>query len=412
MGRRRGSGEGSIYEIKARRLWCAAITVTTSAGRKRKWLYGKTRREVQEKLASATVARQHGTIALERPTLARFVERWLRIERRPSTQEVYAGYCRREIIPALGHLRIDEITVGDVANMLSAMLERGLSPQTVAHVRAVLRSTLAQAMREELVFRNVASIAKPPAAVEPYEGRILTLAEARRFLAAADQDRLAALYYVGLSMGLREGEALALRWQDIDFEARTMHVRHTLQRVRRADRRRQGDGEGLVLLPTKTRRSKQKLPIPEVCLRALRAHRARQLEERLAAGALWRDLDFVFTTPLGRPLHSKNVAVNSFRPVCERAGVPYSTRERQRGPTDDRGLRLYDLRHSCASLLIAAGVPLRVVQDVLRHTNIRTTADRYTHLVPQVVSEAMTAMDRTLMIDDAVLDASGDPAIS
>ena len=151
-----------------------------------------------------------------------------------------------------------------------------------------------------------------------------------------------------------------------------------------------------MLLPTKTRRSKQKLPIPEVCVRALRAHRTRQLEERLAAGPLWQEADFIFTTPLGRPLHAKNVIADSFHSVCERAGIPYSTRERQRGSADERGLRLYDLRHSCASLLIAAGVPLRVVQDVLRHTNIRTTADRYTHLVPQVVSEAMSAIDHAL----------------
>ncbi len=397
MSRRRGSGEGSIYYIKARDRWCAAITVQTPTRRKRRWLYGKTRREVQEKLAAAAAARQRGALALERPTVAQFLERWLAIERRPRTQEVYAGYCRRELIPALGHIRLDELTVAHASEMLKAMLDRGLSPQTVAHARAVLRCALAQAMREELVFRNVASIAKSPAPIEPYEGRVLTLEEAKRFLAAADHDRLAALYYVALSLGLREGEALALGWEDVDFEARTLHVRHTLQRIRREHRWQRGDGEGLVLLPTKTRRSKQKLPLPEVCLRALRAHRARQLEERLAAGPQWEEHSFIFTTPLGRPLHAKNVIVDSFRKVCERAGIPYSTRERQRGPADRRGLRLYDLRHSCASLLIASGVQLRVVQEVLRHTNIRTTADRYTHLVPQVVSEALAAMDRTLL---------------
>src|SRR5713226_4279702 len=104
-------------------------------------------------------------------------------------------------------------------------------------------------MREELVHRNVASIAKPPAPIEPFEGRFLTLEEAKRFLAAADEDRLSALYRVALACGLRTGEALALQWADIDFDARTMHVRHTLQRVRRTDRRVRGDGEGLVLQP-------------------------------------------------------------------------------------------------------------------------------------------------------------------
>jgi integrase len=281
--------------------------------------------------------------------------------------------------------------------MLAAKLEAGLSPQTVSQIRAVLRAALSEAEREELVYRNVARIAKLPSPVEPYEGRFLTLDEGRRFLAAADDDRLAALYRVVLPIGLREGEALALRWEDIDFEARTIHVVHTLQRVPRKDRTHRAEGEGLVLLPTKTRRSKQKLPLPEICVRALRAHRARQLEERIAAGPRWKETGFVFTTKTGLPLHGRDVLENSFHPVCDRAGIPYSTRARQRGPVGERGLRFYDLRHSCASLLIAQGVPLRIVQDILRHTNIRTTADRYTHLVPQAVSEALAVMDRAFL---------------
>jgi integrase len=176
-----------------------------------------------------------------------------------------------------------------------------------------------------------------------------------------------------------------------------MYVRHTLQRVRRKDRRVQAIGEGLVLQPTKTRKSKQKLPMAEICVRALRAHRAGQLEERLAAGTHWAGTDFVFTTSRGKPMHAADVMDDSFRPICIAAGIPYSTRENLRGPVEERGLRFYDLRHSCASLLIAQGVPLKVIQEILRHANIRTTSDRYTHLVPQVVGEALAAMDRTLL---------------
>ncbi len=134
-----------------------------------------------------------------------------------------------------------------------------------------------------------------------------------------------------------------------------------------------------------------------MCVLALRAHRVRQIEERFAAGQRWYESNFAFTTPLGTPPDASNVIDQSVRPICDRAGIPYATRARMRGPVEGRGLRLYDLRHSCASLLIAAGVPLRVVQDVLRHTNIRTTADRYTHLVPQVVAEALAAMDRAFL---------------
>lgn len=163
----------------------------------------------------------------------------------------------------------------------------------------------------------------------------------------------------------------------------------------------QGEGEGLVLQPTKTRKSKQKLPIPDVVIRALRAHRARQLEERFAAGSQWAGTDFIFATTTGKPLHDADVMDESFRPICVRAGIPFATRANLKGPVEDRGLRFYDLRHSCASLLIAQGVPLKVIQEILRHSNIRTTSDRYTHLVPQVVGEALAAMDRTLLEAEA-----------
>lgn len=129
-----------------------------------------------------------------------------------------------------------------------------------------------------------------------------------------------------LALGLREGEALALRWDDVDLDAHTIHVRHTLQRVIRRDRRLRDDGEGLVLLPTKTRLSKQKIPMPAMCVDALRAHRVRQIAERLRAGPAWQSDGYVFTTPLGSPLDARNVIVRSFRPICERAGIPYSTR--------------------------------------------------------------------------------------
>lgn len=395
MSRQRGRGEGSIYFLKARSLWCAAISIQLPDRRRRRWFYGRSRREVQEKLATAVVRRQQGTLAVERPTLAQHLERWLSVRRRPRTHASYESYVRRHLLPAFGSRRLDELTVSDVTQLLEAKMQAGLSPQTVGHIRAVLRSALSDAMRQELVFRNVAALARPPAPIEPYEGRVLTLDETRRFIDAARDDRLSALYLVLLPLGLRIGEALALRWDDIDLEARTMHIRHTLQPVPVA--MREGARAALILASTKTRRSKQKLPLPEVCVRALREHHKRHLEERFAAGAKWVEQGLVFTTPTGHPLHSKNVLVDSFRPICVRAGIPYSTRERQRGPADERGLRLYDLRHSCASLLIAEGVPLRVVQDVLRHTNIRTTADRYTHLVPQAVAEAVSVMDRRLL---------------
>jgi integrase len=266
--------------------------------------------------------------------------------------------------------------------------------------RAVLRSALSQAIREELVHRNVTSIAKPPAPIEPFEGRFLTPEEAKRFLAAADGDRLSALYRVALALALRTRETLALQWSDADFEARTLHVRHTLQRVRRKDRRVQGDGEGLVLQPRRLA-SRSRSSRCRRCASARWARTARQIEERFAAGTQWAGTDFVLATTTGKPLHAADVLDESFRAICTKVGIPYATRENMRGPVEQRELRLYDLRHSCSSLLIAQGVPLKVIQEILRHSNIRTTSDRYTHLVRQVVGEALAAVDRTLLEAEA-----------
>lgn len=238
-------------------------------------------------------------------------------------------------------------------------------------MRAVLRNALGRAVRWGMISRNVAELVDPPRVPE-YEARFLTIAEARAFLEAARGDRLEALYSVALALGLRQGEALGLRWADIDLDARALHVTHALVRV---------PGGGLQLLEPKTKRSRRGLALPEAVVRALRAHRARQLEERLASGAAWQDLGLVFTTYDGRPLQATHVLTGSFHRIREKAGIGR--------------LRFHDLRHSAATLLLAQGVPQRVVMEQLGHSTLAMT-QRYTHVVPQLMNDAAAAMDRAL----------------
>jgi integrase len=372
---RRGRGEGTIRRRSDSR-WEAIIDVglDENGRRRRRSIYGKTRGEVAERLAAALHAQDRGTLADARgETLGAFLMRWLgEVAVRDSTRRHYRQKLELHVIPAIGRIPLAKLTPEHVNTLLQSELRAGLSPRTVSHVRAILRNALGRAVRWGMVSRNVAELADPPRVPE-YEARFLSVDEARAFLAAAAGDRLAALYSVALSLGLRQGEALGLRWDDVDLDARTLRVAHALDRV---------PGRGLQLVEPKTRSSRRALVLPDVVVRALRTHRARQLEERLAAGARWQDLGFVFTTYEGRPLGASHVVADSFRPIVRRAGL-------------SGRLRFHDLRHSAATLLLAQGVPQRVVMEQLGHTTLAMT-QKYTHVVPQLMNDAAAAMDRAL----------------
>src|SRR5439155_3152535 len=180
---------------------------------------------------------------------------------------------------------------------------------------------------------------------------------AQTFLAVMDGDRLEAVFILGLTMGLRRGEVLGLSWDDVDLPGRVLLVRRALQRV---------DG-ALRLVDTKTRSSRRPLPIPGMAARALDRHRGRQAADRLAIGERWQDVGLVFTTSLGTPLEPRNVN-RRFDQLRRDAGLPW--------------LRLHDLRHACATFLLAHGVDMRTVMEILGHTTVRQTMDRYGHALP------------------------------
>lgn len=371
---RRGRGEGTITK-RADGRWEAKVDVGLDerGQRRRRSVYAKSRREVQEKLAAALHAQDVGTLADPRgETVGAFLTRWVAdVPVRETTRIHYRRNVDLHIAPALGRVPLAKLTAEHVNDLIQAKLRGGLSPRSVHHMRAVLRNGLGRAVKWGLVARNVAELADPPRVPE-YEARFLTVAEARALLEAARGDRLEALYTVALSLGLREGEALGLQWSDIDLEARTLHVTHALQRL---------PGHGLQLVEPKTKSSRRALTLPDVVIRQLRAHRARQLQERFGAGAAWVDRDLVFTTYEGRPLAATHVLAGSFRRVREAAGI---------GP-----MRFHDLRHSAATLLLAQGVPQRVVMEQLGHSTLAMT-QKYTHVLPHLMNDAAAAMDRAL----------------
>ncbi|MDP9408204.1 MAG: site-specific integrase [Actinomycetota bacterium] len=314
-------------------------------------------------------------------TLGEYLETWLRDTLpgtvRPSTAASYASLTRQHIVPTLGHHRLDRLTAVHIRAFLrakgtepSARTGRPLSPRTLQYLHAVLRLALEQARRDDLVQRNVAGLVAGPR-LQQREMQPVTPEEVSRLLASAATDRLAPLWLLVTALGLRRGEALALRWEDVDLEAGHLRVRATLQRV---------EGRLVRADVPKTQASRRTLPLPAVVVDALRAHRAAQLQDRLAA-PVWQDATLVFTTSVGTPLEPRNV-LRSFQELCERAGL--------------RRLRIHDLRHAAASFLLLQGVDMRVVMGTLGHSRLATTSDLYTHLLEPVQRQAADRMDALL----------------
>jgi integrase len=376
MTHKRGNDEGSIYKRGDGR-WVAVIHLGYEGGRRRrKSFYAATRSEVAIKLAAALKAHAEALpIPGERQTTAQYLNHWLEQTVKPNVRRsTYRGYeakLRVHIIPGLGRITLVKLSAERVQSFFNDRLRSGLSPQSVRHLKAILRAALNDALRWGLVARNVAALVDGPR-VHQKEIRPLVPAEARQLLEAVRGDRLAALYTVALALGLRQGEALGLRWEDVDLEAGILSVRVALER----------SDSHFRLIEPKTRQSRRTIALPEVALRALRSHRANQLEERLLVGSDWEDTwGLVFTTPTGAPLYGGSVT-RQFQEILVHAGLP-----RQ---------RFHDLRHACASLLLVQGVHPRVVMETLGHSRIALTMDTYSHVIPELQREAATKMDSLL----------------
>lgn len=306
MVRHRNNGEDSIYQRKDGR-WEAATYVTTPDGtRRRKRVYGGTRDEVAGKLAKLLADEHRGILtATASPKVAEYLDYWLthvvsqRV--RPLTLRSYTVFVREHLIPGLGRKQLHQLTARDVRMFLAraratpsrspGRKTKPLSDRTVFHLHAVLRNALQDAVREDLIPRNVTKQVR----ISPGhrdEVQPLSPAEARKFLDAARDDRLYALYAVALSLGLRRAEALGLAWRDIDLDGGTLTVRQTLQR----------HGGALHLAPPKTKRSRRTIPLLPTMVTTLKAHRERQATEQKEAGRRWRDHGLVFATPLGTPI--------------------------------------------------------------------------------------------------------------
>jgi integrase len=373
--KRRGAGEGSIYR-RADGKWTGSINLGWEDGKRhRRVVYGRSQAEVRDKVRGLLRGMEVGLpVPDDRLTVGELIERFLsdvapdRVS--PSTLDNYRLIAKHHLIPALGRKRLARLTPLEVQTLLRAKIEAGYSPRTVRLIRGLLVQCITQAERWGIVARNVARLTDGPKLARA-EGRTLSPLQARELLEAARGDRLEACYVVLLALGLRKGEALGAAWTDIDLDRGLLTVRQALKRV----------GGAVSLGDVKTSGSRRMINLPDAVVAALRSHRARQAAERLAAGPSWHESALVFTTPIGTPIDPSNFR-RQFDKICGRAGLI--------------GWHPHELRHSAASIMLAAGVPLEVVSRVLGHASIRITADVYGHIMDPQRKQAADAMSSVL----------------
>lgn len=385
--RRRANGEGSVYRRASDGKWVTAVVLPDTG--KRKVLYGKTEREALAKRRAVLRDIEDGIpVGTRGPgTVGAWIEgEWLgatlpaRVAAgtlSPDTLDSYADNWRLHIAPELADIRWDKLTPARLrawqTDLLGKTSARGkpLSARSVAYCHAILRKALNDALRDEVpgVRRNVVELVEPPKTQRGGKGRPLDVAQVAAVVKAIDSDPLRVLWLTYLGTGVRRGEGLALRWSLADLDAGTVVIAKSLKRRRTSEITESGRRRGrLVETDPKTDASAATIPVPAPVVQLWREHRAAQLAERLAA-RVWVDADLMFTTSVGTAIEPRNVN-RAWEKVCERAGV--------------EPVRVHDLRHTMATLMLRQGVDLKIVQRALRHTRHATTADIYTTVLDEV----------------------------
>jgi integrase len=380
---KQANGEGSIRENKARKRWEGRVTVglTLDGKPRRRMVTGPTKAVVRSRMAELAEASEQGiTPASASQTVAQFLRLWLDDLAgtvSPATETQYRDVARLYVVPHLGRKHVRTLTPRDVAKMLRDLEAEGRSPNTRRLARSVLRRALRWGEQEGALTRNVAALANG-VKVGPPEGRTLTPDQARALLAHVYGDRWEAAFSVALSLGLRRGELLGLSWEDVDLEADTPRLTITRNLTRHR-------GAGLVVDTTKTVGSRRTVHVPGPVVDSLRRHRVRQAEERLHVGPSWParplGVDLIFRTPFGTAVDPNNFRQVVYRVTEAALGERWSPHE---------------LRHSAASLLIAQGVPLKIISETLGHSSIRITADVYGHLLDDAGALPAAAMAQAL----------------
>ncbi len=326
-------------------------------------------------------------------TMDEYLDKWLRTVAkgrvRERTFQSYEWLLKNYVRPTIGDMRLTDLRPLHIQSLYNRMASPkltgseesgtgvadglGLSARSVRYTHSVLTSALKQAVRWNMLARNPCDVVELPRMIRR-EMLAFSPEEAMRFLKSAAADSHGTLFGFALATGMRPEEYLALKWSDVDLESGTATIRRTL--VWRK-------GGGWYFGEPKTSRSRRTVPLPASILRSLVVHRREQAERRLKAGVKYENNELVFVTADGKPLNLRNLTQRHFRPILERAGLPQT-------------FRLYDLRHSCATLLLVAGENPKVVSERLGHASVVLTLDTYSHVLPTMQEAASQKLEKIL----------------
>lgn len=365
----RRPGEGTVYQRKDGR-WVCEVTLEDHS---RKSYYCKTEKEALEKRRLVLNELAQGVLATgPQQTLKQFLEYWIEDVYKPSVRLTTYKNARllvsKYLIPGFGHFKLQKLTAQHIQSFYAKKLKEGLTPSRIISIHTALHTALEHARRMKLVSMNVSSDVELPRRGKT-EKRPLTPEQAQTLLQKVKENRLEGVLTLALATGMREGELIGLRWSDVDLDKRVLRISRALTYI---------TGHGFVEGEPKTEKGKRSILLPAFVVETLKRHRMGQLEKRLALGVAWVDRDLVFPGDSG-DFCVPTTLVRRFHKLLKEAGLPR--------------IRFHDLRHSAATILISMGVPTKVVQELLGHSNISITMDVYGHVLPSMQKDAMDKMD-------------------
>jgi integrase len=364
---------------RGKNTWLVRVYMGTDANGKRKYhnktIHG-TKKDAERYLTSVLRDRDLG-VAIEpsRMTVQEYLTKWLNeVAKHKVSERTYKDYMQhleRHVYPSIGSKRLHQLRPLEIQALINNIHERGHT-RLARYIHMIVKQALKQAVKWGLIPNNPAELIELPRE-RTKEMRALSPEEARRFLDAAVYDPYYALFALLITSGLRPGEAFGLKWEDVDLLTGKIRVQRSLERR---------DGQWFLKEP-KTPQSRRTVPLPPDVVDALKQHRIEQAQQKLKLGPNYHDYGFVFTSENGEPIHKRNLVRRHFKPILRAAGLP-------------EDIRLYDLRHTCATLLLAAGENPKIVSERLGHASVNMTLNRYSHVLPDMQRSAADKLQRML----------------